>query len=305
MEVGLRRAHSPDVQRHVRREQPGRVVHVPPDGDRQRDVHLELARRPGAVGTPREALAEVAAVLGVEAGGEEGGEPAVGDLGGQGGVLRALGGEVDGQVRPQRPEVRLDRLGLRRRQWQGELPSAELERSLAAQHPADDLHVLARALERPVEALPVPALHHLRPGDAEPEDEPPAREVVERHGGHRRRRRGAGRDLGDGGAEAGTRRRPAPPRQWGEGVRAVALGGPEGVETEAVGGGEHLGHALRGVGTPVAGEVSDAECHASDGTGENGRPRAGRGSNLSGWDGMMVPAAAAKAAPPAPNPQAR
>jgi hypothetical protein len=48
---------------------------------------------------------------------------------------------------------------------------------LAAQRHLHDVAVLAGAGQRLVEADAVPALRHLRPGDAEPEPEPPAGQV--------------------------------------------------------------------------------------------------------------------------------
>ena len=51
---------------------------------------------------------------------------------------------------------------------------------LAAQGGADDLDVLARAAERLAPRDAVPALDHLRPGGAEPEQDAAAGELVER-----------------------------------------------------------------------------------------------------------------------------
>ena len=53
-----------------------------------------------------------------------------------------------------------------------------------------------------VEWLAVPALDDLGARDAEPEHEPTAAEMVQGHGGHRHRRRRAGRELAERGAEA-------------------------------------------------------------------------------------------------------
>ena len=51
------------------------------------------------------------------------------------------------------------------------------------------------------EALPVPALGHLRPAGADPEQHPPVRELVERRRGHRGHRRRAAGHLEDRRAE--------------------------------------------------------------------------------------------------------
>ncbi len=73
--------------------------------------------------------------------------------------------------------------------------------ALAPQRHPDDVEVLARPLQLLAEPLPVPALGDLRPGGAQSEDHAPARELVERRGGHRRHRRAAAGDLEDAGSE--------------------------------------------------------------------------------------------------------
>ena len=72
---------------------------------------------------------------------------------------------------------------------------------LAAKRGAHDLDVLARLLERLAPGLAVPALDHLRPRGAEPEEEAPAGEQVERRRRHRRVRGRAAGDLHDRAAE--------------------------------------------------------------------------------------------------------
>jgi hypothetical protein len=52
-----------------------------------------------------------------------------------------------------------------------------LERPLPGQDGSHDGHVLASSLERVGEGLPVPPLHHLRPGDAQTEQEAAAGQV--------------------------------------------------------------------------------------------------------------------------------
>ena len=73
------------------------------------------------------------------------------------------------------------------------------------------------------------------PGDAQPEDQPAAGEVVERHRGHRGGGRRARGDLRDRGAELDPLGRRAPPGQRHQRVRAVGLGGPDRVEAEPLG----------------------------------------------------------------------
>ena len=50
----------------------------------------------------------------------------------------------------------------------------------------------------------------------------------------------------------------APPRERGEHVRAVGLGGPDRVEAEPVGLGDRLLYARRRAGAPVAGVQAEA-----------------------------------------------
>ena len=67
------------------------------------------------------------------------------------------------------------------------------DRSLASQHLAHDVDVLARARQRLPERRPVPALHHLRARHPEAEHEATLREVVEGEGVHRARRSASAR----------------------------------------------------------------------------------------------------------------
>ncbi len=108
------------------------------------------------------------------------------------------------------------------------------DRLVAGEDVAHDPHVLARAGERLGERLAVPAFDDLRARDTQPQDHPPAAEVVHRHRGHRRRRRPAGRHLHDRGAQAHVSRRRTPPRQRRQRVRAVGLRGPYRVEAQLV-----------------------------------------------------------------------
>src|SRR5207249_10868684 len=150
-------------------------------------------------------------------------EPAVGDLGRLRHALRAGGGDVDGDLAP--VEDRAERLPEpgRARAAIGDLVvlALVLERALAGPDRAYDLDVLARARERFAEGLPVPALDHLRARDAEPEEEPAARELVERGRGRRGHGRRARRHLHDRRAEVDLRRLPADPGERRHRVRAV------------------------------------------------------------------------------------
>src|SRR5581483_10099877 len=102
---------------------------------------------------------------------EEDREPTVADLGGHGDVLRALRTEEDGDVLAQRLHDRLERLAEPGRPLPLErhLVVLALEVDLlAAEDPAQHLHVLTRARQRLRVPLAVPTLHDLRSGCAEP-----------------------------------------------------------------------------------------------------------------------------------------
>ena len=148
---------------------------------------------------PGEPLGQALAVVLVELGREEDRQPAVGDLGRHGHVLRALGAEEDRQVGPQRVGDRLERLAQVHRALAPQrhlvVLALEVERLLAGEDAADDLDVLPGAGQRLRVRLAVPALDHLRARRAEAEDGPAAGEVVEGERGHRRGGRRAARDL--------------------------------------------------------------------------------------------------------------
>ena len=113
-------------------------------------------------------------------------------------------------------------------------------------------NVFARPFERPRIGLPVPAFNYLRAGGADAEDEAAAREVVERHRRHRGGRGRARGELSDGGAELDAATSANPTRRAASGIRAVGLGRPDRVESEAFG----LSDGL--LGCPVAGRHSSS-----------------------------------------------
>ena len=124
---------------------------------------------------------------------------------------------------------------------------------------AQDPDVLARARERLLERHPVPALHHLRAGHAEAEDEASAREVVERHGRHRGGSRLPRGHLHDRGAEPDALGVRPPPREGRQAIGPVCLGGPDRVEAELFGLGDGFGRARGWATGPVAGVVAELE----------------------------------------------
>ena len=213
---------------HFSTSSPGTITRVA--------AHLEGLRR-GRCPRAAEALVQARAVERVVLGSEEQRQPAVAELGGQGHVLRAFGGEVDRQIGPQRVDRRLQRLPEPETARVGQLVvlALEVDRLVAGDDLADDGHVLAGAGERLGVGLAVPALHDLRARGAEAEDEPTAGQVVEGHRRHRRGRRSAGRHLGDGRAELDVLGARAPPGQRHQGVRAVRLGRPDRVEPQPFG----------------------------------------------------------------------
>ncbi len=133
---------------------------------------------------------------------------------------------------------------------------------LARERLAHDLDVLLRARELLAEALPVPALGHLGPGGAQPEQEAPVREVVERDGGHRRHGRRAAGDLQDRRAELDPLGLGGEPRERSGGVGAVGLRGPDGLEPRALGLEQQRALALGRQAEPPVAE-HQAEAHAS------------------------------------------
>src|SRR5207248_7067568 len=134
---------------------------------------------------------------------EEHGAPAVGDLCGQGDVVRALGTQIDRHVGAQRVDRRLERLPEAGAAGVGERVVLAVEgyRGFARKYLADDRDVLARAGQRLGEGLAVPAFDDLGTGDAEAEHEAAAAQVVEGQGGHGRGRRRAGRELDEVGTQ--------------------------------------------------------------------------------------------------------
>ena len=195
-----------------------------------------MTSKPAAPG-PREALVEPCPEQRRASRGEQDRDPAVGDLGGQGDVLRPHGREVDGNVGPA-VEDRLERLAeprrVRPRVRDLVVLAAVLERLLTPEDRADDLDVLPGALERLAEGLAVPALDDLGPRDAQPEAEPPAGERVQGHRRRRGRRRRASRHLHDPGPDVDPRRPGSDEGGRRHGVGAVRLGRPDRVVAEAL-----------------------------------------------------------------------
>ena len=157
---------------------------------------------------------------------EEDREPAVGDLTGKLEVLRSDRCQVDGQVLAHPANGHPQGLAGAVRKRQGPV-LALVGDGLAPQRHIDDVDILAGASQRRAEPDPVPTFAHLGSRDAQAEPEAPAGHGVEGGCGHRRHRRGPGRDLHHGRAEVDPLGQRAHPRQDGHGVRAVGLGGPD------------------------------------------------------------------------------
>ena len=88
------------------------------------------------------------------------------------------------------------------------------------------MYSLVRA-KRLLERHPRPALDDLRTRRAKTENEPPARQMIERHRRHRGASRRARAHLRDRRAEPYAGGLRAPPRERGQRVRAVCLRAPQ------------------------------------------------------------------------------
>ena len=143
----------------------------------------------------RGALLQQRTQLGDVLGREQRGDPSVGDLAGERGVLRPNRRQVDGDALLNGGDGQLERLARPVGQRQLERLAVEVD-ALARQRHANHRDVLARALQLLGEALPVPALGHLRPGRADAADHATVGQLVDRRRGHRGHRRASGRASG-------------------------------------------------------------------------------------------------------------
>src|SRR6185437_12699737 len=248
VEVDAASAHSADVESKGRTDEIGRPFGIVVDDDRQRAAY-DVERVAGVAGAGAgEALVQGLGVEVVHGGREEDDVPAVGDLGGQGHVLRALGAEVDGDLGAVGMQDRAQRLA----QAGGPLLGGQrklvvlavvADRLAAGDDLPEDLDVLPGALERPGVRLAVPALHHLGIAGADAEQDPALGQVVHGHRGHGQGDRRPGGQLGDGRAELDPRGARTPPGQRGPGVAAVGFRGPDLVDADPFGGLEQVGRS--------------------------------------------------------------
>ena len=213
---------------------------------------------PGA----REALLQQRPELGHVLGREQRRDPAVGDLGRQRRVLRPDGGQEHRDPLLHGRDRQLQRLARAVRQRQLQRLALDTRRARRDSAIRTTVDVLARALELAAEALPVPALGHLRPGRADAEDHPPAGELIQRRRRHRRHRRRAAGHLEDRRAEPDLRGRLREPAEDGRRVGPVGLRGPHRVVAEPLG---LLDEAELVLGRQAEAPVSDvhAELHAA------------------------------------------
>ena len=109
------------------------------------------------------------------------------------------------------------------------------QRLFAAQDGAHDFHVLAGLTQRFAIRLAVPALHDLRTGQPQPQQQSSVGELVQSHGGHGGVGRRAAGHLHDGCAQMNVLSERAQPGQRRDGVRTVGLGGPYRIVTQPVG----------------------------------------------------------------------
>ncbi len=183
-------AHAAEVDRQPRARHVARrrhvVVHAHQHARGTRRCRGPLARTGASISSPRSGLKK------------NGSQPSAISRGLLHG-LRADRAQVDRDVGPRRVDQQLQRLAQARAlDRQLELLALVLERALARERLAHDLHVLARARERARERDAVPALGHLRARDAEAEPEAAVGERVERGGGHGGHRRACARGSGTG-----------------------------------------------------------------------------------------------------------
>ncbi len=264
MEVRTLGTHPAGVQRHVRADHVRGGLDVVAHHHRHGGQHLEAGGRRALLAAGGEPLGEQLAERGVGARGVEAGQPAVGDLGGERHVPRALGRQHDrdlpaaGVHRGPEGLAQPRRAGGVRGQRQPVEGAVVGHGALAGHHLAHDVDELPRAGQGTAVRLAVPALDHLRARGAEAQHEPPAGQVVERDRVHRGGRGRARGHLRDAGAQAHPPGARAPPGQRRERVGAVGLGGPDGVEAEGLGRHEGGHDARRGPAGPVAGLDADA-----------------------------------------------
>ena len=138
-------------------------------------------------------------------GGEEDGEPAVGDLGGQGDVLGSLGPQDDRDVGAQGMDDRLQRLAQAGAARVGQRVVGPVVGHRAPGGPGPGARCPRTRGCGPAAWGRAGRTSPRRPGARRPEseDEAPGREVVHGQGGHGHGRRGAGRQLAQRGARGG------------------------------------------------------------------------------------------------------
>ena len=187
VEVAAPGAHPADVQGQLRAAEVAQAGHVVADGQRGVRDHVQRAERRVALGAAlgdRLAPYRAGPLRQVEDR-----HPGLGQLGGDGHVLRADGGQGDRDALPDGMVDQLERLAQ---------PGAPLQRQVvvlalvgqpvaAPDHPAD-LDDLAGPADRRVVRDAVPALDDLRAGRAQAQREPAARDVVQPGRGHREQR---------------------------------------------------------------------------------------------------------------------
>ena len=263
--------HPADVKGQDGLDRPQRLLHI--GADPQGRVHRDLEAGPGPgqgigvhLGPKRRVVQR---------------QPAVGDGRSLGHIAGAFGSDPDGD-RPQRVGHDLQRLA----QAGGAgavvgvpvVVAVELQRLGPGEHPAEDLHVLPGAGQRAAEGLPVPALHHLGSRHPQPEDDPPAGDVVEGHGVHGHRRRGPSRYLHHAGAQLDPLGAGRDQHQRREGIRAPRLGRPHRVEPGLFGGHGQIHQALGHAPTPVP--QRQTELHAASAPQTQPEPHARMGRSI-------------------------
>src|SRR6476659_5308352 len=136
-----------------------------------------------------EPFSEGFAVVVVEFGAEKQRDPTISDLGGQSDVLGSLRPEVDGYLASSWANVRLERLAEASAVGHRYLVvlSVVFEGFVPCDDCADDVDVFTCPLQRLVVVLSIPALDNLGAAGSQTKDEPPFRQVIHGHCGHRDR----------------------------------------------------------------------------------------------------------------------
>ncbi len=195
------------------------------------------------------------------------GEPAVADFRRHGDVFRPFRTQKDRNIGAQGMGNRLQRLaqapgaGGIRRIGNGVMGAGAPHRVFACQHLADDVDIFPGPRQWLGKGLAIPAFHHLGPGHAQPEDQPPVGKMIQGQGMHGRGGGCAGRDLHDGGAQLDGLGMGAHPGQRRQGIGAIGLGGEKPVIAQGLRPLGQIDQPLWRLCAPIAGHQTQFQRH--------------------------------------------